>query len=214
MAKTKPFDEHLEEYEEWFFKNYYAFQSELAAIQKALPDKGRGIEIGIGSGKFALPLGIKEGVDPSEVMRKKAMERGLSVIDGVAENLPLPDKSYDFVLMVTTICFVDDLNKSFTESNRILKKEGFIILGFVDRESPVGQLYQSIKEKNVFYKDAVFYSTKEVYKYLEDNNFRIIETYQTIFCQPDEIKEVQKAEDGYGSGSFVVIKAKKISDLN
>ena len=103
MAKTEPFDKHLDQYEEWFFENHYAFQSELAAIRKALPDSGKGIEIGIGSGKFAVPLGIKEGIEPSKTMREKAMERGLSVIDGVAENLPVPDNSYDFVLMVTTI---------------------------------------------------------------------------------------------------------------
>lgn len=212
MAKTEPFDKHPDEYEEWFTENHYAYQSELAAIREALPDKGRGIEIGIGSGRFAVPLGIREGVEPSKTMREKACERGLSVIDGVAEDLPLPDKSFDFVLMVTTICFVDDINRSFAESNRILKKDGFIILGFVDRESPVGQLYLSFKEKNVFYKDAVFYSTREVYKYLLDNNFRIVSTCQTIFGMPGEITEVQKAENGYGTGSFVVIKAKKISD--
>ena len=212
MAKTEPFNKHLDQYEEWFSENHYAFQSELAAIREALPRSGRGIEIGIGSGKLAVPLGIKEGIEPSKTMREKAMERGLSVIDGIAENLPVPDNSYDFVLMVTTICFVDDINKSLAESNRILKKYGCIILGFVDRESPVGKLYLSIKDKSIFYKDAIFYSTNEIYKYLMDSNFRIIKTYQTIFDLPKKITEIQKAQNGYGNGSFVVIKAKKILD--
>ncbi len=212
MAKTEPFDQYMEEYEEWFSENHYAFLSELAAVQKALPEKSRGVEIGVGSGKFALPLGIKEGVEPSKAMREKAKERGLSVIDGVAENLPLPDSSFDFVLMVTTICFVDDIERSLAESYRILKDDGCIILGFVDRESPVGKLYLTIKEKNVFYKDAVFYSTDELYRYLADSNFKVIETFQTIYGMPEEIREIQRVENGYGTGSFVVIKAKKISD--
>ena len=53
MAKTGPFNEHLSEYEQWFSDNHYVFKSELEAIRKALPKKGRGIEIGIGSGIFA-----------------------------------------------------------------------------------------------------------------------------------------------------------------
>jgi len=212
MAKTKPFDEHLSEYEQWFSENHYVFESELLAIRKLMPEKGKGIEIGIGSGIFAIPLGINEGIEPSKVMREKAKERGLHVLDGIAENLPLADKSYDIALMITTICFVDDINRSFSEAYRILKNDGVLILGFVDKESPVGKLYLALKESNIFYKDALFYSTEEVYKYLWGNNFRIIKTTQTVFGQLKEINNIQKPENGYGRGSFVVIKARRISD--
>jgi SAM-dependent methyltransferase len=207
MAKTKPFDEHLDEYEQWFSDNHYAFESELEAIRRVLPETGKGIEIGIGSGIFAAPLGIREGVEPSETMRGKAAERGLHVIDGVAEKLPVEDKSYDFALMVTTICFVDDINRSFAEAHRILKEGGSLILGYVDKESPVGRLYLSSKEKSVFYKDARFYSTEEVYRILRKNNYIIISTYQTVFGMLNTINEIQEPEPGYGKGSFVVINA-------
>lgn len=212
MARTRPFDEHLGEYEEWFVNNHYVFESELEAIRKVLPEAGRGIEIGIGSGIFAAPLGIMEGIEPSKPMRAKAEERGLLVMDGIAENLPLVDKTYDFALMVTTICFVDDIDKSFSEANRILKNHGFLILGFVDKESPVGKLYQSNKDKSIFYKDAVFYSTGEIYESLNKNNFRIVNTWQTIFGLLHHINGIQKPEKGHGKGSFVVIKAEKIPD--
>ena len=69
MAKTAPFDNHLPEYENWFTDNHFAFLSEVQAIRKVLPANGRGVEIGIGSGIFAMPLGIKEGCDPSAAMR-------------------------------------------------------------------------------------------------------------------------------------------------
>ncbi len=207
MAKTKPFDEHLVDYEQWFFDNHYVFESELEAIRRVIPATGKGIEIGIGSGVFAAPLGIKEGVEPSKAMREKAAERGLRVIDGVAEKLPIIDKRYDFALMVTTICFVDDINKSFAEANRILKENGALILGFVDKESPVGKLYLSNKDKSIFYKDARFFSTEEVYRILRRNNFTVIDTCQTVFGMLNEINEIQEPENGYGKGSFVVIKA-------
>lgn len=210
MPKTKPFDEHLSEYEQWFSENHYAFECELLAIRRLLPKKGNGIEIGIGSGIFAIPLGITEGIEPSKIMREKARERGLHVTDGVAENLPLSNESYDFALMVTTICFVDNISRSFAEANRILKKDGFLILGFVDKDSPVGKLYRKFKENSIFYKDALFYSTEEVYRNLWENNFEIVRTNQTVFGQLIDIKEIQEPETGYGKGSFVVIKAKKI----
>jgi len=118
MAKTVAFDQHLSEYEQWFIDNHFVFLSELEAIRKVLPTQGRGVEIGIGSGIFALPLGITEGVEPSEKMRKKAVERGLNAVNGVAENLPYRNKSFDYALLVTTICFVDDDQKTFREINR------------------------------------------------------------------------------------------------
>jgi ubiquinone/menaquinone biosynthesis C-methylase UbiE len=209
MAKTKPFDEHVKEYEQWFDDNYYVFKSELEAVRKVLPAGEKGMEIGIGSAIFAVPLGIKEGVEPSLPMREKANERGIYPVDGIAEKLPCADKSYNYALMVTTICFVDDIKKAFHEAHRILKENGSLILGFVDKNSPVGKFYLKNKDKSLFYGDAIFYSTGEVYRYLWETDFTIEETYQTVFGMPDEINEEQEAVPGYGKGSFVVIKARK-----
>jgi len=209
MAKTAPFDNHLPEYEQWFTDNHFAFLSEVEAIRKVLPANGRGVEIGIGSGIFALPLGIKEGCDPSAAMREKAVERGLNAIDGIAENLPYEDESIDFVLMVTTICFVDDVNKTFQEIFRVLKPGGAVIVAFVDKNSPVGKFYLKEKEKSLFYRDANFYSTEEVYKFLMNNGFTIEKTIQTLFGELKKVMDIQQPENSSGKGSFVVIKAKK-----
>jgi SAM-dependent methyltransferase len=209
MAKTKPFDEHVYEYEQWFIDHYFVFQSELAALRKAIPLRGTGVEIGIGSGIFALPLNIRDGIDPSLVMRRKAKERGIYPVDGVAEKLPYPDKSYDYSLMVTTICFLDDIIQSFKEVKRILRNEGKFIIGFVDKNSPLGKVYIENRDQSLFYKDAVFYSTKEVYRYLWKTGFKIDMTWQTVFGSLNEIVEAQEPRKGYGTGSFVVIKARK-----
>lgn len=210
MSKTEPFDQYADEYNNWFVINKYAFQSELNAIKKALPDNADVVEVGIGSGIFAAPLGIKEGVDPSKAMRKKAKNRDIRVMDAVAENLPYADKSKGVVLMVTTICFVDDINKSFKEVYRVLKDDGYLIIGFVDKNSPVGKFYLEQKDKNIFYKDAIFFGTEELYEILKDSGFKINNTYQTVFGKIEDIKKVQNVLVGYGHGSFVVIKAQKI----
>lgn len=209
MSKSKVFDDNLLEYENWFVVNQWVYQSELKAVEKVIPKSNNGIEIGIGSGLFAKPLGIKEGIDPSQKMRDKAQARGLNVLDAVAENLPYPDQSKDFALMVTTICFVDDIIKSLQEANRVLKKNGYLIIGFVDKCSLVGKLYLEHQHESIFYREANFLSTEEVFKFLQQTGFKVIETYQTIFGQLSEIKETQEVIEGYGKGSFVVINAQK-----
>jgi len=209
MPKTEAFDQHTNEYDNWFDVNKYVFQSELNALRKAFPKSGDAIEVGIGSGIFALPLGIKEGVEPSEEMRKRAEEKGLKPINGVAENLPYADNSKNAVLMVTTICFVDDIHKSFQEIHRVLKDDGLFVIGFVDKNSPIGKSYLANKDKSVFYKDAVFFGTEELLKILNKTGFKINNTYQTVFGKLDEITKVQDVLSGYGKGSFIVIKAQK-----
>jgi len=111
--------------------------------------------------------------------------------------------------MITTICFVDDIYRSFAEANRILKNSGNLIIGFVDKESPVGKIYLKLKAQNLFYKDALFYRTEEVYKILENRGFLVEETWQTVFGNLEEINRVQEVITGSGKGSFIVIKARK-----
>lgn len=209
MAKTLPFDQYLCKYEQWFEDHYFVFLSELKAVQRLIPEKGHGVEIGIGSGIFASALGIAEGCDPSATMREKAMERGLQAVEGIAEKLPYPDANYDYALMVTTICFVDDPLQSLREVNRILKPDGQVIIGFVDKNSPIGKEYLINREKSFFYKDACFFSTEEIYKLLWSSGFEIDKTCQTIFGNLDEIKDIQEPQNGCSKGSFVVVKATK-----
>jgi SAM-dependent methyltransferase len=209
MPKTEPFDHYPDEYDNWFVLHEQAFQSELNAIRKVLPRRGKGIEIGVGTGMFAEPLGIAEGIEPSRAMRVRARRRNIRVRDAVAENLPYLDKSIDFALMVTTICFVDDLTRVFDEAYRILKDDGRLILGFVDKNSPVGKAYQEHKDESIFYRDATFYGTGEVVEILNRTGFEVETTVQTVFGEIEGIHEVQEILEGYGRGSFIVIKAKK-----
>jgi diaminopimelate epimerase len=65
MAKVEPFEKYTSQYEDWFERNKFLYESELAAIREQLPERGKGIEIGVGSGRFAAPLGIKLGIEPS-----------------------------------------------------------------------------------------------------------------------------------------------------
>ncbi len=97
MPITTPFDLHYDEYEQWFVENRYVYLSEIEAVRHFLPATGMSMEIGLGSGQFAIPLGIPFGIDPSTNMLKLAQQKMIRVVKAVAEHLPLKDKMFDFI---------------------------------------------------------------------------------------------------------------------
>lgn len=66
MEKFEPFENYSQKYDEWFDKNSSIYELELQAVKELLPESENSIEIGVGSGRFAAPLGIKLGIDPSK----------------------------------------------------------------------------------------------------------------------------------------------------
>ena len=85
---TDAFENYALEYDDWFERYELAYRAELAAIEVLLPRAGRGLEIGVGTGRFAGPLGIKVGVEPARAMAARAKNRGIEVVRGCAEALP------------------------------------------------------------------------------------------------------------------------------
>ena len=209
MMKKGPFETHTDEYEGWFEENRFVYEAELRAVKELLPAEGESIEIGVGSGRFAFPLGIRLGIDPSLKMAEIAVKRGIEVHEGVAEDLPFDDGRFDFALMVTAICFLDDVKTALREVYRILKPGGAFVIGFVDRTSPVGKKYEKYKAGNKFYREASFYSTDEVVSLMTGAGFGSFVFTQTIFRDLKNIDNTEVVKEGYGEGSFIVIRGEK-----
>lgn len=201
------FDEYTGEYDLWYEKHNDKYQSEIIALKKLIPLGKKGIEIGVGTGRFSIPFGIRIGVEPTANMAKFAEERGITVINGVAESLPFHNQSFDYVLMVTTVCFLSDIPKAFLEAYRILKDNGKIILGIIDKNSPLGKEYEKIKMDNKFYSEAHFLSTEELTELLKNAGFVKFDYWQTLFNTSENT--IEDPKHGYGQGSFVVIQATK-----
>jgi len=209
MARTDPFDRHAADYDHWFETNKVVYESELSAVRSLLPDYQEAIEVGVGTGRFAVPLGIRLGVEPSRAMGKLARARGVDVIEAVAEDLPFDDECFDLVLMVTTICFVDDLEKTLAEARRVLKEGAWLLIGFLDRGTELGRRYEERKSGSAFYRVARFRSSRELFHDLRRAGFRELEAVQTIFEEPSNMTEPAPVERGSGKGLFVVVRGRK-----
>jgi len=201
------FDKYYKRYDAWYNKNRFVYLSELEAIRKALPKEGKGLEIGVGTGRFAAPLGITMGVDPSKNMIDIAERRGVNVRLGCGEKLPFFEDTFDYAAIIITICFVKDPMKVLEEAHRVLVNKGRLIIGIIDKDSFLGRFYQ--KKKSIFYKEANFFTVKDLKELLGKAGFRKFKCYQTIFKLPDEIHSIQKEQKGFGKGGFVVIASKK-----
>lgn len=212
MIETLPFNEHVDEYEAWFRKYPLVFKSEVAAIKAFLPagKNLRGFEVGVGTGRFAKALGIRDGIEPSPNMREVATRRGIFTLNAVAEDLPYKSGYFDFVLMNCCISYFNNVQQAFTEAHRVLKNGGVLLVGFIEKNSRIGKLYERRKPNSLFYHYARFYTAKGVAEKLKRAGFHELAFAQTLFHLPGGIRSVEKAQPGHGAGSYILIRATKM----
>jgi len=199
------FDKYYKKYDTWYERNKFVYLSEIEALKKALPKKGKGLEIGVGTGRFASILGIEYGIDPSKNMLQIARRRGIDARLGTGEKLPFANSVFDYVAIIITLCFVKDPVRVLVEAKRVLKKNGKLIIGIINKDSFLGKFYQ--KKKSIFYKHAHFFGIKEVVVLLRQAGFKKFSYFQTLFSLQKEISSIEKPKKGFNKGGFVVVSA-------
>jgi SAM-dependent methyltransferase len=105
----------------------------------------RVLDIGTGDGTYAIEAARRGasvvGLDTSPAMLTAAQARAhaaglqIDVRLGSAMALPFPDASFDRVLAVTVLCFVDDPARALAEMARVTKPGGRVVLGELHRWS-------------------------------------------------------------------------------
>ncbi len=206
MLTDNPFAAYTGEYEDWFDKYPLVFQAELKALNTLMP-AGSALEVGVGSGRFGLPLKVAMGVDPCQEMLSLAHHRGIQTVLGRAEALPLPASCFDCLLLITVLCFLAQPERALSEVRRVLRPGGHLLLAFIDRHSPLGrEMYRHRQESN-FYRRAHFYSADEVLALLRNAGFKEFKCCQTIFRPLSEVDDGEEIKNGYGQGAFVVVRA-------
>lgn len=150
------------EYDDWFDRHRPVFESELRALKTLAGSYRRGLELGVGTGRFALLLKVAVGIEPARAMAAIAAQRGIQVVGAVAEALPFPPTSFDLVAIVTALCFFRDPLAALKEATRVLTPLGRLLIGMIDKDSHLGRLYKAQRRQSQFYRDARFYWVGDV----------------------------------------------------
>ncbi len=156
------FHRYADDYDRWFDDHPEAYRQELALVAAGVGAFRRGIEIGVGTGRFAAPLGLCYGIEPAAGMAQLARERGIAVIRGCAGSLPIRDRTFDLALMVTVICYFPDVPRALAEAHRILAPGGRLVLAFIERDGTIARKYLRGSAKSCFLSHARFFSLEEV----------------------------------------------------
>jgi demethylmenaquinone methyltransferase/2-methoxy-6-polyprenyl-1,4-benzoquinol methylase len=106
-----------------------------ALTQAGLAQGAQVLDVGIGTGlvarealKIIGPNGKLTGVDPSVGMMEQIDLPGVELVAGVAEALPRPDASCDFVSMGYAMRHISDVAAAFSEFHRVLRPGGRLVV--------------------------------------------------------------------------------------
>lgn len=189
QQSDNPMDRLAVDYDCWFDspEGKELFQIELACVQDVTGDAlGRWLEVGVGTGRFAAALGIREGLDPSEPALALARSRGIDALQGTAEQLPYAEEVFDGVLVVATLCFVADARLAMKEFRRVMKPGGRLVIGMIPADGPWGQLYaEKGRQGHPFYSTAHFHTAQEVISLAENAGFSFVRASSCLLNPPD-----------------------------
>lgn len=141
-------------------------QIETGLIDSALQKipQGKMLELGCGTGhwtEYFITKGFDVvATDSSDAMLKYAVQRGFSaeILKADSENLPFAEHSFDVVSSVTMVEFVNNQEKVFSEIGRVLKPNGWLLLGCLNANS---QLAKNAENDPVF-KNARFFTPEKL----------------------------------------------------
>lgn len=212
------FDTHADRYDKWFEKERgrRLFEIELGCINRLIENEDckNSLEIGVGTGRFADSLGIGYGVDISKGVLEYAKKRGIGVVRADGSSLPWRSGAFDKVFLIFTLCFAENPAGILNGCRTVLREDGKLILGIVPRDSKWGRYYlERAGEGNIFYKNARFYSAKEVEGMLLSSGFEIEDTYSTLRQPPEGRVKPEICRKGYDKNAgFVSFKARSVGE--
>ena len=201
------------------------FQSFL----RDLPSNTLVLDLGTGTGvllQFLLQNNLEViGIDFSKDMIRKANEKigknQGSLVLGDIENLPFQNEAFDIVSAMTTLEFVNNVEKLLQEIRRVLKSGGQFILGVLTSLSSwsFDRKIRGIISKDIF-SYAKFYTYFELIKLLKGAKFSEIDIKGAVFAPPFTPKRffpfVERIEQKIMEssilrmiGAFLAVRAKK-----
>jgi ubiquinone/menaquinone biosynthesis C-methylase UbiE len=183
------FDKAAQSYDSWYShpQGRQILEAEVKTINKMIPQKGIGLEIGSGTGIFAESLGRTERpiicLDPSKEMLSRAVGRSKYNVLGSGEQIPLRS-AIDFTYMVAVIEFLEDPIRVFMEVKQATG-EGSLIILFINADSTWGMFYKELGLKgDPVFRHAKLYNLENVVRLLQDSGYKIQKMIGTLTSGP------------------------------
>ncbi|HET6459816.1 MAG TPA: class I SAM-dependent methyltransferase [Syntrophales bacterium] len=203
-----------EKYDAWYDseEGRPLYESELKCLKPRLEHAFTPVlEIGVGTGRFAMHFPNIIGVDPAENALKMAEKRGIKTVHAYGENLPFEDETFGCVLIIATLCFVEDPLKVLKEAKRVLKPDGSIIIGVIPKDSPWGTFYEEKKQQgSSFYSKARFNTFYDIKMMIEASGLIVAGIRSTLLQRPGEPRVIEEPVEGYfRDAGFLCIEAKR-----
>ena len=121
-------------------------QIEGRAFQSILPHLTKPwMELRLSDGKLTRALRIPRGMGIDKDSLRAAREREIKVAAGKEDAIPILSEKIGslFIIMRSRPCYLKNLLK---EGHRVLKREGRILIGFIPRNTSLGQVLFGPKE--------------------------------------------------------------------
>lgn len=214
------FDKEALQYDRWYTSalGKHVDDTETRCVLDLLkPTAGMlALDVGCGTGHFSFKLarmgcrviGIDISSEMLDLARKKALCERLPVdfLFMDVSDLDFEDETFDAVVAITSFEFLEKPGESFQEMFRVLKRNGSLLIGTINRDSPWGEMYEKKKAS----KESVFHlahlRTLDELKQIHPAGFT--GSSECLFVPPDEeaakINEERERElSGSGRGGFV-----------
>lgn len=215
------FDEWPERYDSWFATPIGSLvkRYEVELILDLLkPRRGEVIlDAGCGTGVFTtdiLASGSRVvGLDISLPMLKQAEKKlnGLSfqIVLGNMLHLPFPEGSFDKVVSVTALEFIEDAKEAAKELSRVARKGGIIVVATLNSLSPwASRRIAEAKERHTLFEKAIFRSPEELRSLASGDS--VVKTAIHFGKEEDPENAVRIEQDGQRknlkTGAFVAVR--------
>jgi ubiquinone/menaquinone biosynthesis C-methylase UbiE len=166
--------------------------AELSAAISSLPNK-LVVEVGVGSGRNALPLLEKTntrlvGLDLSKEMLKLAkmkmspFEKCFDLILADAEHLPFANHVFDAVICMSTMHYFTSQGRSLQKFGNVLKESGALVYGDLIVQEEDNQGFLQRLEKTLSKAHVRYHKPSQMKTLMEKNGF-VVSKMKTIAYQ-------------------------------
>ena len=220
------FDREAHQYDQWYQTKMGTFvdrvETKLALKMFPLRSGMTILDAGCGTGNFSIKLAEAKakvtGVDISREMLliagEKSRQSGHEIVFQEVDlhKLPFTDASFDGVISMAALEFIKEPEPVMDELYRVLKPDGHLLIGTINRASAWGELYQNdYFQNNTVFRHASFKTLKELTAWRPES---LVSTGSCLFVPPDSSDEEwtednEAARQGYEDGGFICAMWKK-----